>query len=117
MILQYNAAAVVSQNKQYATPASVDSIVSSNGQEDYVSMGANAATKCYRIIQNLKTVLAIELIAAAQAIEFRRPEKTSPILEKLVADFRKHVPFIDKDRNMHEAIMSSVRMIEAHLNA
>ena len=114
MILQYVAASVVSQNKQYATPASVDSIVSSNGQEDYVSMGANAATKCYKIMQNLKTVLAIELIAAAQAITFRRPHKTSPVLEKFLADFQKQVPFVDKDRVMHNDIMKSVAVIERH---
>src|ERR1700689_3038898 len=89
MILQYTAASIVSQNKQYASPASVDSIVSSNGQEDYVSMGANAATKCYKIIKNLETVLAIELITAAQAIHFRRPAKTSPLLESLLAKFEK----------------------------
>jgi len=113
MIVQYNAASIVSQNKQYATPASVDSIVSSNGQEDYVSMGANAATKCYKIIQNIKTVLGIELIAAAQAITFRRPDKTSPVLEKMLTGFQKHVPFIDKDRFMHEAIIKSVEFIES----
>jgi len=116
MILQYNAAAIVSQNKQYATPASVDSIVSSNGQEDYVSMGANAATKCYKIVQNIKTVLAIELITAVQAISFRRPLKSSPILEKLITDFQKHVPFNDKDRILHDDIMKSLAFIERHLS-
>jgi histidine ammonia-lyase len=112
MILQYTAASIVSQNKQYATPASVDSIVSSNGQEDYVSMGANAATKCYKIVQNLKTILAIELINAAQAIHFRRPAKTSPQLESLLSKFEKQVPFIAKDRVMHEAINKSIAFIE-----
>jgi len=115
MILQYSAAAVVSQNKQYATPASVDSIVSSNGQEDYVSMGANAATKCYRVIQNLKTILAAELITAAQALTFRKPEKTSPVLEAMLAKFQKQVPFIDKDRIIHEAIIKGVEFIETNL--
>ncbi|HTA83007.1 MAG TPA: histidine ammonia-lyase [Bacteroidia bacterium] len=117
MIVQYGAASIVSQNKQYATPASVDSIVSSNGQEDYVSMGANAATKCYKIVQNLKTILAIELIAAVQAISFRRPLKTSPLLEKLIADFQKQIPFIDKDRVMHDDIMKSLAFIERHLRS
>lgn len=112
MIIQYTAASVVSQNKQYATPASVDSIVSSNGQEDYVSMGANAATKCYKIIQNLKTVLAIELITAVQAMHFRWPAKTSPKLEAIISKFQKRVPFIDKDRFMHEAIQNSIAFIE-----
>ncbi len=115
MILQYCAASVVSQNKQYATPASVDSIVSSNGQEDYVSMGANAATKCYKVVQNLKTVLAAELITAAQAIIFRRPDKTSPALETMLAKFQKQVPFIDKDRVIYEAIQKSVAFIESSL--
>lgn len=107
MILQYTAASIVSQNKQYATPASVDSIMSSNGQEDYVSMGANAATKCYKILDNLKTILAIELISAAQAIHFRRPLKTSPALEKLLSGFQKQVPFIAQDRVLSEDIKKS----------
>ena len=113
MIIQYTAASIVSQNKQYATPASIDSIVSSNGQEDYVSMGANAATKCYRIIQNLKTVLAIELITAAQAIHFRKPVKSSPAIENILAKFQKQVPFISQDRIMHEAIQKSIAFIDS----
>jgi len=71
MIAQYTAASIVSQNKQYCTPASVDSIVSSNGQEDHVSMGANAATKLFKVLENVQRVLAIELITAVQAIEFQ----------------------------------------------
>ena len=104
MIPQYTAAALVSQNKQYCAPASVDSIVSSNGQEDHVSMGANAATKTYRIVQNLYSILAIELITAAQALWFRRPLKTSPALEKVVDNFREKVSFIENDRILHEDI-------------
>jgi histidine ammonia-lyase len=115
MIIQYTAASVVSQNKQYATPASVDSIVSSNGQEDYVSMGANAATKCYKIVQNLKTILGVELISAAQAITFRRPLKTSPVLEKFLAEFQKQVPFITKDIVMHDAMKKSVAFIKSKI--
>ncbi len=83
MIAQYTAAAIVSQNKQYCTPASVDSIVSSNGQEDHVSMGANAATKLRRVIQNVQRVLAIELLTAAQALDLRRPHKSSAALENI----------------------------------
>jgi histidine ammonia-lyase len=98
MIPQYTAAGIVSQNKQLCTPASVDTIPSSNGQEDHVSMGANAATKAYRVVENTKTILAIEFLNAAQALEFRRPLKTSPVLEKFLADFRKHVPFMKEDR-------------------
>jgi len=115
MILQYTAASIVSQNKQYATPASVDSIVSSNGQEDYVSMGANAATKCYKILENLKTILAIELITASQAMHFRSPDKTSPTLEQLLAEFRKQVTFIASDRVLSEDIKMSREFIEASL--
>jgi histidine ammonia-lyase len=115
MILQYTAASIVSQNKQYATPASIDSIVSSNGQEDYVSMGANAATKCYKIIENLKTILSIELISTAQAINFHRPAKTSPALEKLLAEFQKQVPFNTEDRVLSTDIKKSREFIEERL--
>lgn len=104
MIPQYTAASLVSQNKQLCTPASVDSIVSSNGQEDHVSMGANAATKAYRIVNNLYSILAIELITAAQALTFRRPLKSSPYLESFVHTFRQTVPFIEDDRVLHEDI-------------
>jgi len=112
MILQYTAASIVSQNKQYATPASIDSIVSSNGQEDYVSMGANAATKCYKVLDNLKTLFAIELISAAQAMYFRRPAKSSPELEKVLSEFQKQVPFIAQDRALSGDIKKSREFIE-----
>jgi histidine ammonia-lyase len=115
MILQYTAASIVSQNKQYATPASIDSIVSSNGQEDYVSMGANAATKCYKILENLKTILAIELINASQAMHFRRPAKTSVALEKLLVEFQKQVPFNAQDRVLSEDIKNSREFIEERI--
>ena len=81
MIPQYTAASIVSQNKQLCTPASVDSIESSQGQEDHVSRGANAATKAYKVVQNLEHILAIELFNAAQAMDFRKPSKSSPIIE------------------------------------
>ncbi|MBJ04712.1 MAG: histidine ammonia-lyase [Flavobacteriales bacterium] len=100
MITQYTAASIVSQNKQYATPASVDSIVSSNGQEDHVSMGANSATKLYKIVQNVYTVLAIELLNAAQAIELKKTE-SSPILKYFLKQYRKEVPFIHKDEQLN----------------
>jgi len=102
MIPQYTAASIVSQNKQLCSPASVDSIVSSNGQEDHVSMGANAATKCKRVADNLLRILAIELMNAAQALEFRRPLKSSAIIEELHKEFREHVPFLEKDSYMSE---------------
>lgn len=111
MIPQYTAASLVSQNKQLCSPASVDSIVSSNGQEDHVSMGANAATKAYRIVNNLYSILAIELITAAQAMNFRRPLKTSERLETLVNTLREDVPFIEEDRLLHNDIIKAERMI------
>ena len=108
MIPQYAAAAMVSQNKQLATPASVDSIVSSNGQEDLVSMGANAATRLLRMIDNLQRILAIELMNAAHALEFRQPAKTSPKLRPVVAAFRERVKAFDEDRVMYTEIERSV---------
>ena len=111
MIPQYTAASIVSQNKQLCSPASVDSIVSSNGQEDHVSMGANAATKCFRVIKNLEKILAIELLNASQALEFRRPLKTSPYLETFIADYRKLVPFINEDRALYIDIKNSVEFL------
>ena len=111
MIPQYTAASIISQNKQLATPASVDSIVSSNGQEDHVSMGANAATKCYRIAVNVQKVLAIELMNASQALEFRRPLKTSDFLESLLAVYREEVPFVSEDRVLSNDIQNSISFI------
>ena len=102
MIPQYTAASIVSANKQLCTPASVDSISSSNGQEDHVSMGANAATQCFDVVNNLEKVLAIELLTAAQAIEFRRPLRTSPALETLMSAFRQVVSFNRQDRVLHD---------------
>jgi histidine ammonia-lyase len=111
MIAQYAAAAIVSQNKQLCSPNSVDTIDSSKGQEDHVSMGANAATKTYRVIQNLEKVLAIELLAAAQAFEFRRPAKTSPELEKLFHAFRNEIPFIEDDVLMKDYMDKSMTFL------
>lgn len=107
MIPQYTAASIVSKNKQLCTPASVDSIVSSNGQEDHVSMGANAATKLLKVVENVHCVLAIELFTAAQALEFRKPLKSSPMIEDFVAAYRKHVPFIEEDVVMYPHIKAS----------
>lgn len=108
MIPQYTAASIVSQNKQLCTPASVDSISSCNEQEDHVSMGANAATKCLRIAQNVEKVLAIELFTAAQALDFRRPAKSASAVEKLVAGLRETVPFVDADRLMHDDMLKTL---------
>jgi histidine ammonia-lyase len=114
MIPQYTAAGIVSENKQLSTPASVDSISSSNNQEDHVSMGANAATKCLRVIENVEKVLAIELLSAAQALDFRRPMKTSGILEKLHASFREIVLFNEEDRVLHDDMMKAVEFVRAY---
>ncbi len=112
MITQYTAAGIVSENKQLCTPSSVDTIPSSNNQEDHVSMGANAATKCKRVVDNVEKVLAIELITAVQALEFRRPLKTSPILEEIITAFRKEVSFNEADRILHEDMMKAVNFIK-----
>jgi histidine ammonia-lyase len=112
MIPQYTAASIVSQNKQLCTPASIDSIVSSNGQEDHVSMGANAATKCFRVIENVEKLLAIELLNASQAIEFRRPLKSSMIVETLLNDFRKIIPFIVDDKVMYQELEATLQFIK-----
>jgi len=112
MIPQYTAASIVSQNKQLATPASIDSIVSSNGQEDHVSMGANAATKTLRIVENIERVLAIELFNAAQALEFRRPLKSSEFIESFVAAYRKEVPTVEEDRILHYDIQNSIHFLK-----
>ena len=111
MIPQYAAASIVSQSKGLCMPASVDSIPSSQGQEDHVSMGSNAATKLFRVVCNTRRVLAIELFNAAQAVEFRRPLRTSPVLERLLADYRKQVPFIDDDTVMYPHIRTSVEFL------
>lgn len=112
MIPQYTAASIVSQNKQLCTPASIDSIVSSNGQEDHVSMGANAATKLIRVTDNTERVLAIELFNAAQAIEFRKPLKTSPYLQDFLKQYRTVVPFIEQDTIMYSKIENTVKFLQ-----
>jgi len=111
MIPQYTAAGIVSENKQLCTPASVDSISSSNNQEDHVSMGANAATKCLRVINNVEKVLAIELLSAAQALDFRRPMKSSAALEKMHTEFREVVSFNEEDRVLHDDMMKAVEFV------
>lgn len=108
MIPQYTAASIVSQNKGLCWPASCDSIPSSQGQEDHVSMGSNSATKLVRVLDNVEEVLGIELLNAVQALEFRRPAKTSPVLEGIINDYRSQVPFVDNDRYLHPLIEKSV---------
>ncbi len=112
MIPQYTAASIVSQNKQLCTPASVDSIVSSNGQEDHVSMGANAATKAWRVVKNLERVLAIEFLTVAQAMEFRRPGRTSQVLEEILEKYRQAVPPLDYDRVLSKDMAATVDFLK-----
>ena len=116
MIPQYTAAGIVSENKQLCTPASVDSISSSNNQEDHVSMGANAATKCKRVLENVERVLAIELLTAVQAIEFRRPMRSSDFLENIITAFRQQVSFNDADRILHTDMMQAVSFTQKEVS-
>ncbi len=113
MIPQYTAASIVSQNKQLSTPASVDSIVSSNGQEDHVSMGANAATKALRVMENLERILAIELMNASQAIHFRSPLKSSEFIEMFLKSYREEVSLVEEDRILHHDIVKSIEFLNS----
>jgi len=111
MIVHYACAAMVSQNKQLCTPASIDTIDSSNGQEDHVSMGANAATKLHRIIDNCYAIMGVELINAAQALDFRRPMISSPKLEDIYSQFRKEVAYLELDRNCHVDMVNAKNFV------
>jgi histidine ammonia-lyase len=113
MIPQYTAASIVSQNKQLCTPSTIDSIPSSNEQEDHVSMGANGATRLLRVAENLEKILAIELFTAVQALEFRRPHRSSDMLEEIVVSFRKTVPFINEDKVMYTEIEKSIGFLKS----
>ena len=113
MIPQYTAASIASQNKQLATPASIDSIVSSNGQEDHVSMGANAATKAHKIMENLERILAIELMNASQAIAFRKPLQSSDFIEMFLKAYREEVPLVKEDRILHYDIIKTVDFLNS----
>lgn len=108
MITQYTAASVVSLNKSLCSPASVDSIPSCQGQEDHVSMGANAAIKLYKVVLNTERVLAIELFNATQALEFRRPLRSSSVIQEIFDRYRKDVPFIINDEVMYPYIQKSI---------
>ncbi len=112
MIPQYTAASIVSQNKQLATPSSVDSIESSDGQEDHVSMGANGATKARKVINNVQTVLGIELYTASQALSFGK-RKSSPFLESFLKSFRQEVSIVTEDRVMHDDIIAASKFIDS----
>lgn len=114
MIPQYTAAAIVSQNKQLCTPTSVDSIPSSNEQEDHVSMGANGATRLLRVVENLERIIAVELLTAIQALEFRRPLRSSQTIENLVSAFRKEIDFISDDKVMYGEIAKAVEFVKTY---
>ncbi len=111
MIAQYTAASIVSENKVLCHPASVDSIPTSGGQEDHNSMSSIAAQKAWQVVDNLETVLAIELLCATQAIEFLRPARTTPPLERVIAWVRAHVPPLHDDRPLYEDIQTLRRLI------
>jgi histidine ammonia-lyase len=113
MIPQYTAASIASQNKQLATPSSVDSIVSSNGQEDHVSMGANGATKALKVMENLERILAIELMSASQAIEYRRPLESGDFIEMFLKAYREEVSLVKEDRILHYDIEKTVSFLNS----
>lgn len=111
MILQYTAASIVSQNKQLCTPASVDTIDSSNGQEDHVSMGANAATKAFRVLENVKQLFAIELLVSTQALNYKKSLKSSAYIEDFVLKVREKIPFLTQDTEMHILIKEALQLL------
>lgn len=111
MILQYTTAALVSENKSYCFPASADSIPTSLGQEDHVSMGAHGARKTLRIIKNLEKILGIELMCAVQALDFRRPLKSSLLIETCHQYFRKYIPHANSDRFFYTEIKKAIDII------
>ena len=113
MLPQYLAAALVSENKILAHPASVDSIPSSLGQEDHVSMGATAATKLVEIVKNAETVLAIELMSSAQALDFIHPLKAGEGIEAAHAEFRKYISFAESDRLFHDDIQVALKIVRS----
>jgi histidine ammonia-lyase len=111
MIPQYTAASIASQNKQLCTPASIDSIVSSNGQEDHVSMGANAATKLYKVAENIERILSVELMTSSQALSFST-KKSSEFIESFVNSFRQEVAILSKDVVLHDEMIKSQQFIK-----
>jgi len=113
MLPQYTAAALVSENKILAHPASVDSIPTSLGQEDHVSMGSISATKLHKVVQNVETVLAIELMCAAQALDFLRPMQSGKGVETLHQEIRKAVSHAESDRLFHNDIEAVLRLVQS----
>lgn len=113
MIAQYNSAALVSENKVLSHPAAVDSIPTSANQEDHNSMGSISARKALKIAQNVETVLAIELLTAAQGIDFLRPLTSSNALEAVHSAIREVVPFMDEDREIYPDVETLVQLVQA----
>ena len=113
MIPQYTVAALVSENKVFAHPASVDSIPSSLGQEDHVSMGSISATKLLEVVKNTETVLAIEFMCSAQGLEFLRPLKSGPGVEAAFAEIRRHIPFAQADRLFHHDVQTALALVRS----
>ena len=113
MIPQYTAAALVSENKVFAHPASVDSIPSSLGQEDHVSMGSISATKLLEVVKNTETVLAIEFMCSAQGLEFLRPLQSGPGIEAAFAEIRRHIPFAQADRLFHNDVQTALALVRS----
>lgn len=115
MITQYLSAALASENKTSSFPASADSIPTSNGVEDLVSMGSISARKTYRIIQNTKKILGVELMCACQALDFRRPLQSSPIIEKCYNYVRKFIPFIEDDLYLSPLLHKSFEIVDSNV--
>ena len=111
MIPQYTTAALVTENKTLCFPASADSVPTSLGQEDHVSMGSISGRKFNQVLRNVENILAIELMFAAQGIEFRRPLKSSKIIEENFAIIRKKVTKLEDDRLIGEDIITMVEMV------
>ena len=112
MIPQYTSASIVSKNKVLSHPASVDSIDSSNGQEDHVSMGSISGVKLLEVIKNIENIISIELLVACQAFEYRRPRKSSKELEKLISEYRKEIPFIRQDVVLRDLMERSLVFVQ-----
>jgi len=114
MIPQYTTAALVSENKTLCFPASADSIPTSLGQEDHVSMGSISARKAVRIIDNLEKILGIELFCAAQGFDFRKPLKSGPLIDACHDLVRTRIPHIDRDMYLGDHIRSAIGMVKEH---
>jgi len=114
MIPQYTTAALVSENKSLCFPASADSIPTSLGQEDHVSMGSISARKALQIVGNLEKILGIELFCAAQGFDFRKPLKSGPLISASHVHVRKTIPHIDQDVYLGDFIASAIQMVQRH---